>query len=74
LCLLCFVVALVLEDQGERFFGEVSSADEPFVVLFDQHRAGEPDRGGVVGEDPDDVGAVPDLLVEPFERGGAAEL
>ena len=43
------------EDQGHRFGGEVAALDEPFVVLFDQERAGEADHGGVVGEDADDV-------------------
>jgi hypothetical protein len=32
-------------------------------VGFDQHRAGEPEQGCGVGEDPDDVGAALDLLV-----------
>jgi len=68
------LVALVLEDQGERFLGEVAPADEPLVVLLDQHRADEADCRGVVGEDADDVRSAPNLLVEPLERVGAAEL
>ena len=44
------------------------------VVLFDQQRAGEPDQGGVVGEDADDVGAAADLAVDALERVRAAEL
>jgi len=35
-------------------------------VLFGQYRSDEADQGVAVGEDPDDVGAPPDLLVEPF--------
>ena len=72
--LLSFFIALVLEDQGERFLGEVAPADEPLVVLLDQQGAGEPDRRGVVGEDADDVGPAADLLVEALQRVGAPEL
>ena len=43
------------------------------VVLLDQHRAGEADQRGVVGEDPDDVGAPPDLAVDALQRVGAPE-
>jgi len=43
-------------------------------VLLGQDRADEPDQGGPVGEDPDDVGAPADLPVQPFlgylESGG----
>jgi hypothetical protein len=44
------------------------------VVLFAQEGAGEADHGGVVGEDADDIGAAADLLVDPLQRVGAAEL
>jgi hypothetical protein len=44
------------------------------VVLFDQHRAGEPDQARVVGEDADDVGAAADLAVDALERVRAAQL
>jgi hypothetical protein len=44
------------------------------VVLFEQQRAGEADEGGVVGEDPDDVGAAADLAVDAFKRVGAPQL
>jgi hypothetical protein len=30
---------------------QVAAADEPFVVLFDDDRGGEPDQRAVVGED-----------------------
>ena len=46
----------------------------PFVVSFDQHAAGEPQQGGGVGEDPDDVGAALDLAVEPLEGVGRPDL
>jgi hypothetical protein len=38
------------------------------VVLFDENGAGETDGGGVVGEDPDDVGAAGDLAVDALQR------
>jgi hypothetical protein len=40
----------------------------PFVVGLDQHRAGQAQQRGGVGEDADDIGAALDLLVEPLER------
>jgi hypothetical protein len=45
-------------------------ADLPFIVDFDQHRSGEAEQSGRVGEDPDDVGAAFDLLVDPFQWSG----
>ena len=68
------VDVVVAEDEREGLLGEVAAADEPFVVLLDQQRAGEPDRAGVVGEDPDDVGAAADLAVDALQRVGRAEL
>ncbi|WP_409370920.1 hypothetical protein, partial [Mycolicibacterium vanbaalenii] len=35
-------------------------------MLFGQHGSDEADQGVAVGEDSDDVGAAPDLLVEPL--------
>jgi hypothetical protein len=35
-------------------------------VLFGQDGADEADQGTPIGEDPDDVGAAANLLVEPF--------
>jgi hypothetical protein len=40
-------------------------------VGFDQHRAGQPEQGLGVREDPDDVGALLDLFVQPFQRVSA---
>ena len=56
-------------DQGHGAFGEVAAfgADLPLVVGLDQDRAGQAEQGGGVGEDPDDVGAAFDFLVEPLE-------
>ena len=44
------------------------------VVLFDQEHAGESDERPVVGVDPDDVRGAADLLVDPLERVGGAQL
>ena len=57
----------VEEDQGS--FGEVAAvAHLPFVVGLDQDRSGQPEQGGGVGEDADDVGAPLDLLVKPLQQ------
>jgi hypothetical protein len=47
---------------------EVAAADQPFVVLLDHDAGGEPDQRTVVGEVADDVGASPDLAVDPLEQ------
>jgi hypothetical protein len=44
------------------------------VVLLDAEHPGEPDEAAVIGEDADDVGAPPNLLVEALERVGRAQL
>ena len=62
------------QDERHRLDREVAAADEPLVVLLGQQRAGEPDHGLVVGEDPDDVGAAADLLVDPLQRVGGPQL
>ena len=46
----------------------------PLVVLFGENGADEADDGGVVGEDPDDVGASLDLAVQPFNGIRAVKL
>jgi peroxiredoxin len=43
-------------------------------VDLDQHGANQADDGGVVGEDPDDVGAAFDLLVDPLQGVGGGDL
>jgi hypothetical protein len=40
----------------------------PFIVLLEQYRANQPNDGGLIGKDADDIGAPLDLLVEPLER------
>jgi len=62
-------------EQGHGAFGQVAAlAGLPFVMGLDEHRPGQPQQGLWVGEDPDDVGAALDLLVqpsaEPFGVGG----
>ena len=54
--------------------GEVAPADQPLVVLLDQQGSGEADHGGVVGKDPDDIGASADLAVHALERICGAQL
>jgi len=55
----------------DGFQGDVAgSLHGPFVVLLEQDCADEPGDGGLVGEDPDDVGAALDLAVEALERVG----
>jgi hypothetical protein len=41
----------------------------PFIVLLKQYRANQPNDGGFIGEDADDIGAPLDLLVEPARAG-----
>lgn len=49
---------------GGDFEAEVAAAVGPFVVLFGQHGADEADDGDSLGEDSDDVGLAPNLLIE----------
>ena len=59
----------VFGDEGHGAFGGVApfGADLPLVVGLDQDGAGQAEQGCGVGEDPDDVGAALDFLVEPLE-------
>jgi hypothetical protein len=63
----------VVVDVGEAapeedLEAEVAASFGPFVVLLGEDGADQPDRGEAVGEDADDVGAAPDLAVEPLVR------
>jgi hypothetical protein len=59
---------------GHGFQRHVAGAlDDPFVVLFQEDCADEPDDGVVVGEDADDLGPPFDFAVEPFESTGMRE-
>jgi hypothetical protein len=62
----------LLEKRLHRAGREVATADQPLVVLLDAQHPGEADQRGVVGEDPDDVGAPSDLLVEALKRSPAS--
>jgi hypothetical protein len=44
------------------------------VILLGEEGASEADHGGVVGEDPDHVGAAADFLVDPLQRVRGPEL
>lgn len=46
--------------------GEVASPFGPFVVLLGEDGPDQARHGVAVGEDPDDVGAPADLLVQPL--------
>jgi len=58
----------LLAGLGGQFEAHVSTLFGPFVGLLGQDRTDEADDRGSVGEDPDDVGAAADLLVEPLNR------
>ena len=45
-------------------------ADLPFVVSFHEDGSGQAEKGIGVRNDPDDVGAPLDLLVQPLQRIG----
>ncbi len=51
---------------GEYFRSHIAAGFGPFVVLLGQHGADEADDGVTAGEDPDDVGPPPDLLIQPL--------
>jgi hypothetical protein len=58
----------LLRDEFHASFGEVAAfgGDGPFVVDFDKHGTGEPEQGGRVGEDADDLGASFHFPVDPL--------
>ena len=62
------------DDEREGLDGQVAPADQPLVILLEQQGTSEPQERGVVGKDPDDVGAAADLAVDPLERVRAAQL
>jgi hypothetical protein len=61
---IAFLLRLGLAACGEDFDAHVAAGFFPFVVLFGEDGADQPDDGGAVGEDPDDVGSPADLFVE----------
>lgn len=55
----------IIADRGQRFQCHVPGAlDRPLLGLLHQDRAQQPADGGLVGKDPDDVGAPLDLTVQ----------
>ena len=63
----------VIADRSDGFQCHVAARDRPFVVLFQHKRANEANDGGLIGEDPDHIGAALDFLVEPFQRVGGMD-
>ena len=53
---------------AEEVQAHVAASFDPFVGLLGQYRADQADDRGPVREDPDDVGATADLLVQAFLR------
>jgi hypothetical protein len=60
------VSMMVMLASADRGLVHVAPADLPLVVLLGEHRADQADDRLAVGEDPDDVGAPADLLVQPL--------
>ena len=61
--------------QGHRSLRQVAPIGHlPLVVGLDHHRGDQALDGGVVGEDPDHVGAALDLSMEALERVGRPDL
>ena len=52
--------------RSEELEAHVALPDRPLVGLLGQQRADEADHRPPVREDPHDIGAAPDLLVEPL--------
>jgi hypothetical protein len=60
---------------GHGGFGQVAAVgDLPFVVDFREYCTGEPEHGGEVGKDADDVGGSFDFFVDPLEWVGGPDL
>src|SRR3954451_8256453 len=65
---------VVVAGSAEGLGAHVAAGDGPFVGLLGEQRADKADDGGSVGEDPHDVGAPADLLVQAFLRVVRADL
>jgi hypothetical protein len=48
--------------------------EQPLIILFEQHGTDQPGDAGLVGEDADDIGAPPDLFIQPLQRVGTVQL
>jgi hypothetical protein len=65
----------IIAERGDGFQSHVAGAlDGPFIVLFQENRSDQSGDGGLVGEDPDDLGAALDLAVEALDRVCAVDL
>ena len=61
----------IIAQSGDGFQRHVpGSLDGPFVVLFEEDGADQPNNGLVVGKDAHDLGSALDLAVEAFESVG----
>lgn len=49
---------------GEHVEAEIAAGFDPLVVLLGEDGSDEPDEGGAIGEDSDDIGSAADLLVQ----------
>src|SRR5690606_21173855 len=56
----------VAAGTGKDVESEIATPFDPLVVLFGEHRSDQSDQCSPVGEDPDHIGATPDLLVQPL--------
>ena len=53
---------------------EIAMGFEPVLVGLDGERPHEPQATFAIGEDAHDLGAAPDLLVQPFQHIGRFEV
>ncbi|MBB3660999.1 hypothetical protein FHX15_006271 [Rhizobium sp. BK650] len=62
---------MIMAHCGDGLKGHVSGTlDGPFVILFEEQRADEPDDGVLVWEDADNLGSALDLAVQSLDRVG----
>lgn len=64
----------IIADGAESFQAHVAPLHRPFVVLLEQDGTDQANDRGLVGEDPDHIGAALDLPVQPFQWIGAVDL
>ena len=63
-----------LEELAQRLHVEIAVGVDPFLVGLDREGTDEAQAARFVGEDPDDVGAALELLIETFEQVGGFEM
>ena len=61
-------------EELHRLLAEAAAPDAPLVARVAEELRYAAQYGAVAGEDPHDVGAAPDLLVETFQGMGGADL